>query len=93
MLVKRCVVVFASLVHLVRSNPNHRPSKHFDFTVTWEKYAQNGHAKDMLLVNGQSPGPLIEVNQGDWVVVKLNNKSKYNTTIHHHGMFLAYLVQ
>jgi FtsP/CotA-like multicopper oxidase with cupredoxin domain len=39
----------------------------------------------MFLVNGQSPGPVIEVNQDDWVVVRVHNKSPYNTTVHFHG--------
>lgn len=59
--------------------------KNFDLTLTWEDYAPDGFARKMLLVNGQSPGPLLEIDQGDWVVVTVHNQSPFNTTIHYHG--------
>lgn len=38
-------------------------------------------------VNGQSPGPVIECNWGDWVEIKVINKLQNNaTTIHWHGI-------
>ncbi|KAL6642479.1 hypothetical protein ACP70R_020660 [Stipagrostis hirtigluma subsp. patula] len=40
----------------------------------------------VTLVNGQFPGPAIEVTEGDSVVVHLVNKSPYNMTIHWHGV-------
>ncbi|KAF5012204.1 hypothetical protein FDECE_1720 [Fusarium decemcellulare] len=60
--------------------------KRFDLTLTWEDHAPNDIARKMLLVNGQSPGPLLEINQGDWVVVTIRNQSPFNTTIHYHGI-------
>jgi FtsP/CotA-like multicopper oxidase with cupredoxin domain len=60
-------------------------TKEFDFVVTYEPHAPDGFSRDMFLVNGQSPGPVIEVNQDDWVVVRVHNKSPYNTTVHFHG--------
>jgi len=33
-------------------------------------------------VNGQFPGPTLEVNNGDTLVVKVTNKARYNVTIH-----------
>ncbi|EEC69081.1 hypothetical protein OsI_37963 [Oryza sativa Indica Group] len=38
-------------------------------------------------VNGQLPGPTINVTEGDTVVVHLVNQSPYNMTIHWHGVF------
>ena len=40
--------------------------------------------KEMLVtvVNGQLPGPTIEVTEGDSVTVHVINKSPYNITIH-----------
>jgi FtsP/CotA-like multicopper oxidase with cupredoxin domain len=61
-------------------------AKVFDLTVTWEKHAPDGVARDMLLVNGRSPGLTIEVEQNDWVVVNVMNKSPFNTSVHFHGM-------
>ncbi|ETN47111.1 uncharacterized protein HMPREF1541_01301 [Cyphellophora europaea CBS 101466] len=38
-------------------------------------------------VNGQTPGPVIECNWGDWVEIKVINKLQNNaTTIHWHGI-------
>ncbi|TVU33123.1 hypothetical protein EJB05_24908 [Eragrostis curvula] len=44
--------------------------------------------KDMLVtvVNGQLPGPTIEVTDGETVVVHVFNESPYNVTIHWHGV-------
>ncbi|RCV39288.1 hypothetical protein SETIT_8G211300v2 [Setaria italica] len=40
----------------------------------------------VMVVNGQLPGPAIEVTEGDSVVVHVVNKSPYNMTIHWHGV-------
>ncbi|XP_057739072.1 laccase-12-like [Arachis stenosperma] len=39
-----------------------------------------------ITVNGQYPGPTLEVNNGDTLVVKVTNKARYNVTIHWHGV-------
>ncbi|RCV39319.1 hypothetical protein SETIT_8G214000v2 [Setaria italica] len=40
----------------------------------------------VTVVNGQLPGPAIEVTEGDSVAVLLVNNSPYNITIHWHGV-------
>ncbi|KAL6641657.1 hypothetical protein ACP70R_019838 [Stipagrostis hirtigluma subsp. patula] len=40
----------------------------------------------VTLVNGQLPGPVIEVTEGDSVSVHVVNKSPHNITIHWHGV-------
>jgi hypothetical protein len=35
-----------------------------------------------ITVNGQYPGPTLEINNGDTLVVKVINKARYNVTIH-----------
>lgn len=59
----------------------------FELTLTWEKHAPDGFERDMILVNGQFPGPLLEMNQGDDVEVLVHNKMPHNTTVHFHGMY------
>lgn len=59
--------------------------REFNFTLTWEKHAPDGFSRQMFLINGQSPGPTIEVDQDDWVVVRVKNHSPQNTTVHFHG--------
>jgi FtsP/CotA-like multicopper oxidase with cupredoxin domain len=64
-------------------------TKKFDLTITWEKYAPDGFSRKMLLVNGQSPGPVLEIDQDDMVVVKVHNQSPEEITIHYHGEHLS----
>ncbi|RKL26853.1 hypothetical protein BFJ70_g11726 [Fusarium oxysporum] len=61
----------------------------FDLTITWEDYTPDGFTRKMVLVNGQSAGPLIDINEGDRVSVTVFNKSPFNTTIHYHGIDMA----
>jgi FtsP/CotA-like multicopper oxidase with cupredoxin domain len=41
----------------------------------------------MLLINNQYPGPLVECNEGDTIVVHVENRASNATAIHFHGMF------
>ena len=61
-------------------------TRHYDFTVTWEDGAPNGHIRKMFKINGQFPGPTIKLHEGDDVVVTVKNLSPKNTTLHFHGM-------
>jgi len=58
----------------------------FEWTLTWEKFAPDGFARDMILVNGEFPGPELELNENDYVEVLVHNRLPFNTTIHYHGM-------
>lgn len=81
------LLLFARLL-AAWSLPTYAPPtrvREFDLVVTWSKHAPDGFSRNMFLVNGQSPGPTIEVDQNDRVVVRVKNKSPYNTTIHFHG--------
>lgn len=44
-----------------------------------------------ITVNGQFPGPTLEVNNGDTLVVKVTNKARYNVTIHWYHIKLSNL--
>lgn len=61
----------------------------FDWTVTWDDYAPDGFSRKMLLVNGESPGPVLAVREGDIVEVNLYNESPQNTSLHFHGAFAS----
>ncbi|KAL5709328.1 laccase [Ranunculus cassubicifolius] len=41
----------------------------------------------VTVVNGTMPGPTVKVNEGDTLIVHVNNNSPYNLTIHWHGVF------
>lgn len=51
----------------------------YNFVVEERMGAPDGVEKPMLVVNGQFPGPTIEANTGDRVVVNVTNKMS-NTT-------------
>lgn len=59
----------------------------YTLDITNTTIAPDGRLRQALLVNGQLPGPLIEANWGDTVVVTVNNKMQDNgTSIHFHGI-------
>lgn len=49
--------------------------------------APDGVSKRMLLINGHFPGPVIEANEGDRLVVQVNNFMTLPSTIHWHGQY------
>lgn len=57
----------------------------FKLELTWEKGAPDGFERDMIFINGQYPGPLLEIQQDDWVEVEVVNNLPFNTSIHYHG--------
>lgn len=61
--------------------------REYEFNITQANAAPDGFLKPMVLVNGQSPGPLIEANIGDTIIVHVNNlMANQSTTIHWHGI-------
>ncbi|CAG8595584.1 4255_t:CDS:2, partial [Dentiscutata heterogama] len=61
--------------------------KVYDLTITKGSYAPDGFKRDMFLINGQFPGPLIECNKGDTVVINVKNELDEDTSIHSHGIY------
>ena len=49
-----------------------------------------GTETDVYAYNGSFPGPTIQVQEGDSVVVRLRNDLPESTTIHWHGLHLPY---
>jgi FtsP/CotA-like multicopper oxidase with cupredoxin domain len=43
--------------------------------------------RPVLVMNGQFPGPLIEVNEGDRVLVNVTNQLQNGTSMHWHGFY------
>jgi FtsP/CotA-like multicopper oxidase with cupredoxin domain len=60
---------------------------HYNLDITNTTLAPDGIKRIALTVNGQLPGPVIEANWGDTVIVTVNNKLQDNgTSIHFHGI-------
>lgn len=69
---------------VVSSTPTIRE---YQFNISQAYAAPDGFRKLMILVNGQSPGPLIEANVGDSVKVLVHNGlGNMSTSIHWHGI-------
>ncbi|KAJ0117876.1 diphenol oxidase [Diaporthe amygdali] len=61
--------------------------REYNFTISLGLAAPDGFWKPMVLVNGQSPGPLIEAGTGDTVRVRVaNHLPNATTSVHFHGI-------
>nr|GMD64335.1 laccase-3-like [Ipomoea batatas] len=56
----------------------------FVIQATPEKRLCKTHS--IITVNGQFPGPTLEVRNGDTLVIKVINAARYNATLHWHGI-------
>lgn len=61
--------------------------RHYDWTILEKEGNPDGVYKPMMTINGQFPGPLIEANEGDTIVVNVHNLATNATAIHWHGLF------
>ena len=61
--------------------------REFNWTIMDITANPDGVFRRMLTIDGQFPGPMIECNEGDTVVVNVENQSVDSTTLHFHGIF------
>ncbi|CAG8453050.1 6648_t:CDS:2 [Diversispora eburnea] len=59
----------------------------YKFHLSKIELAPDGFTKLVSAVNGQYPGPLIEANKGDRLIIHVENCLGEPTAIHWHGMF------
>ncbi|KAM0323702.1 hypothetical protein ACHAQA_008639 [Verticillium albo-atrum] len=52
---------------------NDGKTRYYDFELTRGIIAPDGYEREVLLVNGQFPGPTIHANWGDWIEVTVTN--------------------
>ncbi|CEJ82633.1 hypothetical protein VHEMI02685 [[Torrubiella] hemipterigena] len=62
-------------------------TREYKWTIANAGLNPDGIYRPMILINGQYPGPLIECNEGDTIVVNIDNKAINATSIHFHGLF------
>ncbi|TGO29898.1 hypothetical protein BPAE_0010g00840 [Botrytis paeoniae] len=63
--------------------------RRYDFTVQRGQASPDGYQRDVILVNGVFPGPLIEANWGDTIEVTVHNEIRgpeEGTALHWHGL-------
>ena len=61
--------------------------REYHWTVTDVEFNPDGVYRPMMVINGQYPGPLIEVNDGDTIAVHVDNQAANATAIHWHGLY------
>ncbi|ORY57545.1 multicopper oxidase-domain-containing protein [Pseudomassariella vexata] len=61
--------------------------RYYNWTIVDKDGNPDGVFKPMMTIDGQFPGPLIEVNEGDTIVVDVLNLATNATSIHWHGIF------
>lgn len=61
--------------------------REYHWTVAEKELNPDGVFRQMILINEEYPGPLIECNEGDTIVVHVNNQGSNATAIHWHGMY------
>ncbi|KAJ4286458.1 hypothetical protein N0V90_013158 [Kalmusia sp. IMI 367209] len=62
-------------------------TREYHWTIAEHDLNPDGVYRPMTLINGMFPGPLIECNEGDEIVVHVRNEASNATSIHWHGMY------
>ncbi|KAF3760530.1 hypothetical protein M406DRAFT_268538 [Cryphonectria parasitica EP155] len=59
----------------------------FDWTIDWVTAAPDGYSRPVIGINRQWPCPIIQANQGDTIIVNIqNNLGNETTGLHFHGI-------
>lgn len=61
--------------------------REYDWTIADHVLNPDGVYRPMTLINAMFPGPLIECNEGDEIVVRVRNLASNSTSIHWHGLY------
>ncbi|KAF8716882.1 hypothetical protein HU200_025983 [Digitaria exilis] len=59
---------------------------HHEFIIQETPVKRLCKTHNIVTVNGQFPGPTLEVREGDTLVINVVNKAQYDITIHWHGI-------
>lgn len=54
----------------------------YNLTISNAWRSPDGHGRPIFLMNGQSPGPLIEAEEGEEIEVFVDNQLATETTMH-----------
>ncbi|GES72658.1 multicopper oxidase [Rhizophagus clarus] len=62
-------------------------TRYYHLTLKKVKISPDGFERTVWSVNGQLPGPIIQANKGDRLVINVTNNFDDPASIHWHGMF------
>lgn len=69
-------------------NLNAAPTtREYNWIIDDHKLNPDGVYRPMMLINATFPGPLIEVNEHDEIIVHVHNRATNATSIHWHGLY------
>ncbi|KAL3834800.1 hypothetical protein ACJIZ3_009536 [Penstemon smallii] len=81
-----CYLLFFLSLLLISSSMTNAKTHYHDFVVQATPVKRLCKTHNTITVNGMYPGPTLEVNNGDTLVVNVMNRAQYNVTIHWHGV-------
>lgn len=64
-----------------------RARREYRWTIQDQEHNPDGVYRPMMLINSQFPGPMIECNEGDTIVVHVDNQAANATSFHWHGIY------
>ncbi|GMN42878.1 hypothetical protein TIFTF001_012087 [Ficus carica] len=80
------VLVFVFNLHVSAQWHQGTLTKFYDFKVKTMRVTKLCNSKDIAVVNGMFPGPVVHAQEGDRIVVNVTNATPFNITIHWHGV-------
>ncbi|KAK9475885.1 Cupredoxin [Lipomyces japonicus] len=79
-----------STAYSISSNWNSsapKTTREYNFTISNVVGWPDGFNRTLTVINGQFPGPMIEANMGDRIVINVVNEGDIPTTLHWHGLY------
>lgn len=61
--------------------------REYNFTLSSAHMSKDGHPRSYLTINGDTPGPVIEGDEGDTIRIHVENRLLTETAIHWHGIY------
>lgn len=83
----QCCTVFGfCAMNCTTTNSSKPRTKRYDFVVAWKEGAPDGFRRRLIAINGRMPGPTINCNVGDRLIIRVHNKLDAPMSLHWHGI-------
>src|SRR5690554_2547742 len=69
-------------------NVDNLPVREHTITIRQEKVNKTGTAVDGMTINGTTPGPTLEFQEGEYAVIYVKTEMDVETSVHWHGFLL-----
>ncbi|OEL34568.1 putative laccase-17, partial [Dichanthelium oligosanthes] len=61
-------------------------AQYHEFVIKEAAVTRLCRTHSIMTVNGEFPGPAVEMSEGDSLIVRVINRGSYNVTVHWHGV-------